>query len=101
MVHLTCSGYDGVVRVWNLPNRTHQFLQQTCIFNRGEDMSGEDLDGQLLDNICWNSSGKLLAGSMDNMVNIWGVGGEKITLISLHESPSDRRTCPVKLSQVQ
>ena len=39
-------------------------------------MSGEDLDGQLLDNICWNSSGKLLAGSMDNMVNIWGVGGK-------------------------
>ena len=38
-------------------------------------MSGEDLDGQLLDNICWNSSGKLLAGSMDNMVNIWGIGG--------------------------
>ena len=79
MMRLKCnllfSGYDGVVRVWNLPNRTHQFLQQTCVFNRGDDMSGEDLDGQLLDNICWNSSGKLLAGSMDNLVNIWGVGG--------------------------
>ena len=41
-------------------------------------MSGEDLDGQLLDNICWNSSGKLLAGSMDNMVNIWGIGGKSL-----------------------
>ncbi|KAK3583560.1 hypothetical protein CHS0354_026149 [Potamilus streckersoni] len=74
---LATSGYDGAVRVWNLPNKTHQFLQQTCIFNRGEDQSGEDLDGHLLDNICWSENGKLLAGSMDNKVNIWTVGGGK------------------------
>ena len=50
-------------------------MQQTCIFNSGEGVTGEHLDGQLLDNLCWNSSGKLLAGSMDNMVNIWAIGG--------------------------
>lgn len=71
-----CSGYDGTVRVWNLPNKTHQFLQQTFIFNRGEDESGEDLDGHLLDNVCWSSTGKLVAGSMDNLINIWTIGGE-------------------------
>ncbi|KAJ8304849.1 hypothetical protein KUTeg_018432 [Tegillarca granosa] len=74
---LATSGYDGTVRVWNLPNKTHQFLQQTFIFNRGEDETGEDLDGHLLDNICWSSTGKLVAGSMDNLVNIWIIGGGK------------------------
>ena len=77
------SGYDGVVRVWNIPNRTHQFLQQTCIFNCGEGVTGEHLDGQLLDNLCWNNSGKLLAASMDNMVNIWGIGGKQVFIVLL------------------
>ncbi|XP_052100156.1 probable E3 ubiquitin-protein ligase HERC1 isoform X2 [Mytilus californianus] len=72
---LATSGYDGTVRFWNLPNRIHQFLQHTCIFNRGEDISGEDLDGHLLDNVGWSSTGKLLAGSMDSLVNIWTTGG--------------------------
>ena len=73
------SGYDGTVRFWNLPNRIHQFLQHTCIFNRGEDISGEDLDGHLLGNVCWSSTGKLLAGSMDSLVNIWTTGGKTYT----------------------
>lgn len=71
------SGYDGTVRFWSLPNRIHQFLQHTCIFNRGEDISGEDLDGHLLGNVCWSSTGKLFAGSMDSLVNIWTTGGRK------------------------
>ena len=54
----------------------HQFLQHTCIFNRGEDISGEDLDGHLLGNVCWSGTGKLLAGSMDSLVNIWTTGGK-------------------------
>ena len=65
------------VRFWSLPNRIHQFLQHTCIFNRGEDISGEDLDGHLLGNVCWSSTGKLFAGSMDSLVNIWTTGGRK------------------------
>ncbi|XP_021370838.1 probable E3 ubiquitin-protein ligase HERC1 isoform X1 [Mizuhopecten yessoensis] len=74
---LATSGYDGTLRVWSLPNKTHQFLQQTCVFNRGEDLLGEDLDGHLLDNICWSANGRLLAGSMDNLVNVWSTGGCK------------------------
>lgn len=70
------SGYDGTVRVWSLPNKTHQFLQQTCIFNRGEDSNVEDLDGSQLNNVCWSSTGKLLAGSMDHQLNIWLIGGQ-------------------------
>ena len=31
---LATSGQDNTVRVWSVPNRTHQFLQQTCVFNR-------------------------------------------------------------------
>lgn len=72
---LATSGYDGVVRVWHIPNKTHQFLHQTCIFNKSEDVTGEHLDGQLLDKLCWNSTGKYLAGCMDNMINIWSLGG--------------------------
>lgn len=78
------SGYDGTLRVWSLPNKTHQFLQQTCVFNRGENVSGEDLDGHLLDNVCWNANGRMLAGSMDNLVNVWSTGGNySSTLISV------------------
>jgi WD40 repeat protein len=70
------SGHDGTVRVWNMPNKTHAFLQQTCIFYRGEDLLTEDLDGCHLSNLCWNSSGRLLAASLDFMVNIWAIGGQ-------------------------
>jgi E3 ubiquitin-protein ligase HERC1 len=72
---LFSSGYDGTVRVWNLPNRTHQFLQQTCVFNKGENMSGEELDGQPLCNVIWNATGKLLAASMEHLINIWATSG--------------------------
>ncbi|XP_069137757.1 probable E3 ubiquitin-protein ligase HERC1 isoform X1 [Argopecten irradians] len=74
---LATSGYDGTLRIWSLPNKTHQFLQQTCVFNRGEDLSGEDLDGHLLGNVCWSANGRLIAGSMDNLINVWGTGGSK------------------------
>ncbi|KAL4227435.1 putative E3 ubiquitin-protein ligase herc1 [Mactra antiquata] len=72
---LATSGYDGVVRIWNMSH--HPVIQQTCIFNGGEGINGEHLDGQLLNNLCWNSNGKLLAGSMDNMINIWTIGGSQ------------------------
>ncbi|XP_050402259.2 probable E3 ubiquitin-protein ligase HERC1 [Patella vulgata] len=74
---LASCGYDGTVRIWNIPNKTHQFLQQTCVFNRGDDQETVDLDSCPLANVCWNSTGKLLAASLDNMINIWIVGGSK------------------------
>ncbi|GFS09340.1 HECT and RLD domain-containing E3 ubiquitin protein ligase family member 1, partial [Elysia marginata] len=79
--YLASSGYDGTVRVWSLPNRNHQFLQQTCIFNRGQEASVEELDGNPISLVCWSSTGKLLAGAMDNLVNIWMIGGGRGHLI--------------------
>jgi len=45
------------------------------MFNCGEGLSGASLDGQLLEHLAWNSSGKLLTCSLGNMVNIWVTGG--------------------------
>ncbi|BFZ01051.1 hypothetical protein BsWGS_04090 [Bradybaena similaris] len=78
---LASSGYDGTVRVWSLPNKTHQFLQQTCVFHRGREAGAEELDGNPINHVCWSSTGKLLAGSMDNLVNIWMIGGGRGHLI--------------------
>ncbi|KAL8615069.1 hypothetical protein ACOMHN_013603 [Nucella lapillus] len=74
---LASSGHDGTVRVWSLPNKTHAFLQQTCVFHRGEEMRVEELDGCHLTNLCWNSNGRLLAASHEFMINIWAIGGGK------------------------
>uniref|UniRef100_A0A2C9KCS9 B30.2/SPRY domain-containing protein n=1 Tax=Biomphalaria glabrata TaxID=6526 RepID=A0A2C9KCS9_BIOGL len=79
--YLASSGYDGTVRIWSLPNKTHQFLQQTCIFNRGQEASLEELDGNQINLVCWSSTGKLLAGCMENLVNIWMIGGGRGYLI--------------------
>ncbi|XP_041374032.1 probable E3 ubiquitin-protein ligase HERC1 isoform X2 [Gigantopelta aegis] len=73
---LASGGYDGTVRLWSLlSNRTHQFLQQTFVFNSGEDVSHDDLNNNLLGLICFNSAGRLLAGAINNLVNIWIIGG--------------------------
>ncbi|KAH9513367.1 putative E3 ubiquitin-protein ligase herc1 [Bulinus truncatus] len=79
--YLASSGYDGTVRIWSLPNKTHQFLQQTCIFNRGQEANLEELDGNQINLVCWSSTGKLLAGCMENLVNIWMIGGGRGYLI--------------------
>ena len=72
-----CSGQDGTVRVWNIASsaKNQAFLQQTCVFNTGEEMSSSDLDCLLLSHVVWNSTGKLLAASVDNMINIWQLAG--------------------------
>ena len=69
------SGQDSSVRIWSLPNKTHQFLQQTCVFNSGEEGEGGDSHSQLLTAVTWNANGKLLAGAVDNMINIWALAG--------------------------
>jgi len=68
------------VRVWNIvPGAKNQsFLQQTCIFNSGDEMSSSDLDGLLLSHVVWNSTGKLLAAAVDNLINIWLLAGKSI-----------------------
>lgn len=44
------------------------------------------MDGQPITNVCWNATGKLIAGSMDNMVNIWATAGRDLfsTFVSLN-----------------
>lgn len=69
------SACDGTVRVWSLAYGSHHFLQQTCIFNSGGEMCGEELDGQELSSLTWNSTGRYLAASMDNLVNVWSLSG--------------------------
>ena len=77
------------MRVWNLPNRTHQFLQQTCMFQHRQSVKGEDFEGagpgdpssnvmeegHLLSHVQWSPTGKLLAGAVENLINIWAVAG--------------------------
>ncbi|XP_077988697.1 putative E3 ubiquitin-protein ligase HERC1 [Glandiceps talaboti] len=75
---IATSGFDGTVRLWSLTAKMQPLLQQTCVFNKSEEYyrySPDDYDGQLLTNISWNATGKLIAGSMDNLVNIWAVSG--------------------------
>ena len=71
------SGQDGTVRVWNIANETENqaFLQQTCVFNGGDEMSSSELDGLLLGHVAWNSTGKLFAAAVDNLINVWQVNG--------------------------
>ncbi|XP_070543560.1 probable E3 ubiquitin-protein ligase HERC1 isoform X2 [Ptychodera flava] len=75
---IATSGYDGTVRIWNLSTKMQPILQQTCVFNKSDDMqrySADDYDGHILSSITWNATGKLLAGAMENKVNIWALAG--------------------------
>ncbi|CAH1255597.1 HERC1 [Branchiostoma lanceolatum] len=74
---LATSGCDGTVRVWNVSSRSQHILQQTCVFNKSEEdpSSADDLMGSQLSHVCWNANGRLLAATMENMVNIWSVAG--------------------------
>ena len=68
------------MRVWNIATgaKNQAYLQQTCVFNSGEEISSSDLDSLLLSHVVWNSTGKLLAASMDNMINIWLLTGTRL-----------------------
>ena len=79
------SGQDGTVRIWSVASRSHQFLQQTCVFVRpSTPSSSHDHDHadivddmpHLLRHVCWSPSGKRIAGAMDNMLNVWTVAGQ-------------------------
>lgn len=40
-----------------------------------------DLEDQLLSHCCWNYTGKLIAGAVDNMVNIWTIAGNLTAVV--------------------
>ncbi|XP_016139643.1 LOW QUALITY PROTEIN: probable E3 ubiquitin-protein ligase HERC1 [Sinocyclocheilus grahami] len=82
---LATSGNDGTVRIWNVTKNLYT-LQQTCVFNKGEDTS-EEFMGNLgspgdpnLAPVAWSVSGKYLAAAMEKIVNIWQVNGGKASL---------------------
>lgn len=75
------SSFDGTVRVWHLPNRTHQFLEQTCIFEKENNDTGESLGSCVPEHLSWSSCGKFLAASLDNIINIWEISGTKQNVI--------------------
>jgi WD40 repeat protein len=81
------SGQDGTVRIWNVGNgasKCQPYLQQTCVFNNGNDVPGRDLECKLLEHVVWNCTGKLIAGAVDNMVTIWAVIGGSLRLLFRH-----------------
>ena len=66
---------DGTVRIWSLPNSNHQYLQHTCVFEKGEDRRDEEINGSQISNLVWSANGKLIAASSDNIINIWALAG--------------------------
>ncbi|XP_039629608.1 probable E3 ubiquitin-protein ligase HERC1 isoform X4 [Polypterus senegalus] len=79
---LVTSGTDGTVRVWNVTKNQYT-LQQTCIFNKLDDTSEENLadlgspTDSILPSVYWSVSGKYIATAIEKIVNIWQVNGGK------------------------
>ena len=69
--------------MWNIaPGAKNQaFLQQTCVFNSEDELSSSDVDDLLLSHVVWNSTGKLLAAAVDNLINIWQLNGMVLLLL--------------------
>ncbi|XP_033110674.1 probable E3 ubiquitin-protein ligase HERC1 [Anneissia japonica] len=73
---LATSGHDGTVCLWKLSSKAPHVLQQTFIFSKNSDYSQYSLDDyqdQDINNLCINSNGRIIAGTLDNMLNIWFV----------------------------
>ena len=64
------------------------FLQQTFVFScevvggcggtGGQGSREQDPEGLAVNHLTWNSTGKLIAGSRDNLVNIWTLAGQNM-----------------------
>ncbi|XP_067933208.1 probable E3 ubiquitin-protein ligase HERC1 [Watersipora subatra] len=75
---LASASCDGTVRIWCPQYKSsHQQLQQTCIFDKGEDRKQEEIDGSQINNLNWSGNGKLLTASVDNIINIWILAGNR------------------------
>ncbi|XP_020630073.1 probable E3 ubiquitin-protein ligase HERC1 isoform X4 [Orbicella faveolata] len=74
---LATSGLDEVIHIWNMSSKTHNILQQTCVFlsshHKSDDEQFRDNTGEEMGHVCWNANGKLLAGAINNLLNIWTV----------------------------
>ncbi|XP_028516065.1 probable E3 ubiquitin-protein ligase HERC1 isoform X2 [Exaiptasia diaphana] len=73
---LATSGLDGVINVWNMTSKGHTILQQsyTFTFSHEEERSSTP-DLREIECVCFNANGKLLAGAVENLVNIWTLSG--------------------------
>uniref|UniRef100_A0A0L8HTX3 HECT-type E3 ubiquitin transferase n=1 Tax=Octopus bimaculoides TaxID=37653 RepID=A0A0L8HTX3_OCTBM len=74
---LATSGFDSTLRVWHLPNRSHQYLEHTCVFQKEEGSCESYVQECAPENICWNCTGSLVAASMNNIMNVWEMSGQK------------------------
>ncbi|XP_033633807.1 probable E3 ubiquitin-protein ligase HERC1 isoform X2 [Asterias rubens] len=75
---LVTSGSDGQVRLWGSLSRSQPVLQQSCTFIDNEEYGAyvsPKRRGLSLINLCCNANGRVIAASLDHMVNIWFVTG--------------------------
>ena len=75
------SGSDGQVRLWGSLSRSQPVLQQSCTFIDNEEYGAyvsPKRRGLSLINLCCNANGRVIAASLDHMVNIWFVTGETV-----------------------
>ena len=46
------------------------------MFDKGEERRKEEINGSKLSNLIWSGNGKLLAASLDNIINVWVLSGK-------------------------
>lgn len=83
IMELFSSADDETVRVWSLPNKTHQFLEQTFIFHKSSAASQIDNCAEVdhISSLAWNNSGTFLAATIDKNINVWMSSGKISTLV--------------------
>jgi WD40 repeat protein len=64
------SGYDGHVRVWS-GQSTSARLEHVLVFQKAENVFGNELSGELISNLCWSSNGHYIAATINCCLNIW------------------------------
>ncbi|XP_048583459.1 probable E3 ubiquitin-protein ligase HERC1 isoform X5 [Nematostella vectensis] len=77
--YLATSGSEGVVNVWNMAAKSHNILQESYHFvsSRDEPKRSITPESRQVTCICFNANGKLLAGAMENKLNIWSSAGNQ------------------------
>lgn len=72
---LASSGYDGTVRIWT-SNKCQLCMEHTLVFHLSQDMYGSDLQGKIISQLTWSTSGRYIAAVMENTLNIWAIGSK-------------------------